>query len=149
MTDATEGMARLPIEKEATLMWAQFLVYSRKSRAKIRIYSKVPDPIVLPLLGDDILEKEGICRWIPKTSDCRHLVTKPLERPQVGPVGTPVYSYSTHFDGHRYYIAIFEVLCNGDPKNLIHIKSLKLDKNDPRSFIHLGNSLGLLHKPLE
>jgi hypothetical protein len=141
----SEGTQSLPEKREAVPMWSLLLGYAKKSRAKIRLYSKVPDPVVVPILGDDILDKEGICRWITKTSDCRHINTKPLQRPEVGPIGSHVYSYSIYFEGYRYYFAMFEVLCPSDPKNLITIKSLKLDTNDTRSHIHLGSSLGLLH----
>ena len=78
--------------------------------------------------------REDICRWllqIKDTPEC--LEVKPLRRPEVGVVGTPVYAYSIPYDDQRYYMA----LCEKENKRnerivtIMFIKSLKMDIRFP------------------
>jgi len=61
------------------------------------------------------------------------LEVKPLRRPEVGIVGTPVYAYSIPYDDWHYYLAICEKEHKKNEKvtTIMFIKSLKRDNHFP------------------
>lgn len=119
--------------KDPVEIWLQLLDYCKKKRARIQLYAKAPTEEVSYRLNI-INPREDICRWllqIKEIPEC--LETKPLRRPEVGIVGTPVYAYSIPYDDQRYYLALCEKTNQKDEKiiTIMFIKSLKMDNRFP------------------
>lgn len=113
--------------KDSIAVWKILLQYCKKSRRLIELYDHhVPDDE-----ADEILQtfnnKEEICRIIMKMGNPIEVFDPlPLRRPEVGVVGTPVYSYKTSFEGYLYYVALTLIESDAVPKIKIFLKSLKL-----------------------
>lgn len=115
--------------KDPVEIWLQLLNYCKKKRALIQLYAKAPTEEVSYRLNI-INPREDICRWlleIKETPEC--LDVKPLRRPEVGVLGTPVYAYSISYEDQRYYLAVCEKVNQKAEKviTIMFIKSLKMD----------------------
>lgn len=113
--------------KDSLEVWKTLILYCRKSRRLIELYhNHVPDDDAEEILQTSY-DKEEICRIILKMgSPLETFETLPLRRPEVGIVGTPVYSYKTSYEDVDYYIALTEIDSGEKLKIKIFLKSLKL-----------------------
>lgn len=119
--------------KDPVEIWLQLLNYCKKKRALIQLYAKAPTEEVSYRLNI-INPREDICRWlleIKETPEC--LDVKPLRRPEVGVLGTPVYAYRISYEDQRYYLAVCEKVNQKAEKviTIMFIKSLKMDNRFP------------------
>ena len=119
--------------KDPVQVWQQLQIFCKKKRACIQLYAKVPTEEVGYRLNI-INPREDICSWllqIKDTPEC--LEVKPLRRPEVGIVGTPVYAYSIPYDDQHYYLALYEKETRRNEKilTIMFIKSLKMDNRFP------------------
>lgn len=113
-------------------IWKKLISYCKKKRRCIYCYYKVPSEEVENVLKF-FSNKEKICQWILSVKEePTHINTKPLERPELGPVGTPVYAYSLPFEGRIYYLALFEK--KSQSTTTLFIKSLKFDESHLTCF---------------
>jgi hypothetical protein len=115
--------------KDSEEIWKKLILYCKKKRRLIECYYKAPSEEVEMIL-QTYHNKEKICRWLLSiTDEPAHISTTPLKRPEVGPVGAPVYAYSILFECRHYYLALLEKENNS--VSILFIKSLKLDDRYP------------------
>jgi hypothetical protein len=119
--------------KDPVEIWLQLLSCCKKKRALIQLYAKAPTEEVSYRLNI-INPREDICRWLLQIKDVPEcLGVKPLRRPEVGVIGTPVYAYSIPYDDQHYYLTLCEKVNQKAEKiiTIMFIKSLKLDNRFP------------------
>lgn len=119
--------------KDPVLVWQQLINYCKKKRSAVQFYAKAPTEEVAYRLNI-INPREDVCRWLLQIKDSPEcLEVKPLRRPEVGIVGTPVYAYSIPFEDQHYYLALCEKENKRNEKiiTIMFIKSLKMDKRFP------------------
>lgn len=128
-----EDLTFISPPKDSVQIWQQLMKYCKKKRAAIQLYAKAPTEEVAYRLKI-INPREDICRWLMQIKDIPEcLEVKPLRRPEVGIVGTPVYAYSIPYDDQHYYLAICEKEHKKNEKvtTIMFIKSLKRDNHFP------------------